>query len=226
MKEDIPIIQNSAIHVLIADDSEIFRAGLKSILESEKSVRVDSEAASCGQIKEILESGKSPDVVLLDISMEKEDDGLEMLNWLSGNYPAIKVIILSHYKELRFIVDAVRKGARAYLAKDTTPSDLIGALLAVRQGNGVYFGESIPSEFLVRCFGSDDNMHKGRPYSLSDREMEILKMLSGGLSAKEISNLLSINMSTVETYKERIKNKLGVETIMEAVVFAVKRELF
>lgn len=225
MKEDIPIIQNSAIHVLIADDSEIFRAGLKSILESEKSVCVDSEAKSCGELKEILESGRVPDVILLDISMEKEEDGLEMLSWLNGSYPGLKVVILSHYKELRFIVEAVRKGAKAYLAKDTSPSELIGALLAVRQGNGVYFGESIPSELLARSFGGHDNIYKGRPYRLSDREMEILKMLSGGLSVKEISNLLAINVSTVESYKERIKNKLGADTMMEAVVFAVKREL-
>ncbi|HIR83126.1 MAG TPA: response regulator transcription factor [Candidatus Cryptobacteroides pullicola] len=226
MKEDILTSQDASVHILIADDSEIFRAGLKAILGAEKSIYVDSEASSCSQIREILEEGHVPDVILLDISMDMEDDGLEMLSWLNGNYPGIKVVILSHYKELRFIVEAVRKGARAYLAKDTAPSELIGALMAVRQGNGVYFGESIPSDLLARSFGGDDNMHKGRPYRLSDREMEILKMLSGGLSVKEISNVLAINVSTVESYKERIKNKLGADTTMEAVVFAVKQGLF
>ena len=75
-------------------------------------------------------------------------------------------------------------------------------------------------------FGNNGNILKAKPYELSARELEILKMLASGLSVKDISKLMEINVTTIESYKERIKNKLGVNTIMEAVVFAVKCELF
>lgn len=89
-----------------------------------------------------------------------------------------------------------------------------------------FSNQTISSDILIKGFGNNKNILNGKPYELSPREFEILKMLATGYSVKEISTKLSIGITTVESYKERIKNKLGVNTIMEAVVFAVKCELF
>lgn len=210
------------LHLLLADDSEIFREGVKSILQFEEGISVDGEASSCGELMQMLESGITPDVILLDISMEHGEDGLELLSRLNADYPEIKIIILSHYKEIRYIVKAVQNHVRAYLAKDSSASEIISTILAVNQGKGVYFGETISSDLLLKGFGNSSNLLKAKPYELSAREIEVLKMLAYGSSVKEISATLKINITTIESYKERIKNKLGVNTIMEAVVFAVK----
>lgn len=214
------------IHLILADDSEIFREGVKSILQFEEGIVVDAEASCCEDIFRLLDEGAKPDVILLDICMEQDGDGLELLGRLNSEHPEIKIIILSHYKEIRYIIKAVQNRVRAYLAKDSSATEIINTIRAVRQGDGVYFGETISCDLLVKGFGNSDNILKAKPYELSSRELEILKMLASGLSVKDISKILEINMTTVESYKERIKNKLGVNTIMEAVVFAVKCELF
>lgn len=218
--------QDNELHLILADDSEIFREGVKSILQFEDGIVVDAEASSCDELFNLLKEGARPEVILVDICMEQEGDGLEMLGRLNSEHPEIKIIILSHYKEIRYIVKAVQNRVRAYLAKDSSAAEIINTIRTVRQGDGVYFGETISCDLLVKGFGNSDNLLKAKPYELSARELEILKMLASGLSVKDISKILEINMTTVESYKERIKNKLGVNTIMEAVVFAVKCELF
>lgn len=218
--------QDNELHLILADDSEIFREGVKSILQFEDGIVVDAEASSCDELFNLLKEGARPEVILVDICMEQEGDGLEMLGRLNSEHPEIKIIILSHYKEIRYMVKAVQNRVRAYLAKDSSAAEIINTIRTVRQGDGVYFGETISCDLLVKGFGNSDNILKAKPYELSARELEILKMLASGLSVKDISKILEINMTTVESYKERIKNKLGVNTIMEAVVFAVKCELF
>lgn len=220
------MIHNNALHLILADDSEIFREGVKSILQFEEGIVVDAEASNCEGLFKLLEAGAKPDIILLDICMEQDGDGLELLSRLNTEYPQIKVIILSHYKEIPYIVKAVQNRVRAYLAKDSSASEIINTILSVRQGDGVYFGETISNDLLAKGFGSNGNILKAKPHELSVRELEILKMLASGLSVKDISKIMEINMTTIESYKERIKNKLGVKTIMEAVVFAVKCELF
>lgn len=220
------MISNDNLHLILADDSEIFREGIKSILQFEEGIVVDAEVSNCNGLFKLLEEGARPDVILLDICMEQEGDGLELLGRLNTNFPDINVIIISHYKEIRYIIKALQNRVRAYLAKDSSASEIINTIRTVRQGSGVYFGETISNELLAKGFGNNSNILKAKPYELSVRELEILKMLASGLSVKNISKTLEINMTTVESYKERIKNKLGVNTIMEAVVFAVKCELF
>ena len=214
--------QNSDLKIIIADNSEVFREGFKAIIKNESGIQLDYLASSCTQLLEILKSGYKPDVILFDISME--DD--EFLPKLNRDYPEVRIIILSHKKEIRYIVKAVHDHVRAYLAKDSSAGEIISTIKAVNEGGGVYFGETISSDILIKGFGNSKNILNGKPYELSPREFEILKMLATGYSVKEISTKLSIGITTVESYKERIKNKLGVNTIMEAVVFAVKCELF
>ena len=216
----------SIIRVLIADDSQIHIEGVKAILKLETDMTVQGEAFTCGEVKEKLQAGILPDVILLDISMEEECDGLGLARYLNATFPTIKVMILSHYKEIRYIVQALQAKVCAYIAKDSSPADITGAIRSVMQGNGLYFGETISCKLLLQGFGDERNLRKGKPYELGGRELEILKMLSGGCAAKEIAARLGINVNTVESHKEHIKNKLGVNTIMEAVVFAVQHNLW
>lgn len=217
---------NSIIHVSIADDSLIHIEGVKAVLKNEKDMVVRGEARTCDEVKKLLLCEAMPDVIMLDVSMEEEGDGLELARYLNRAFPAVKVMMLSHYKEIRYIVRALQAGACAYIAKDSSPADIAGAIRAIVRGNGIYFGETISYELLLQGFGGERNLRKGKPYELGERELEILKMLSGGHTAKEIAVRLGINVNTVESHKEHIKNKLGVNTVMEAVVFAVRHNLW
>lgn len=217
---------NRIMDVWIADDSLIHMEGVKAVLKNEADVAVRGEARTCDGVKELLRCGNPPDVILLDIDMEEEGDGLELARYLHTAFPAVKVMILSHYKELRYIIQALQAGACAYLAKDSSPAGLADAIRAVVRGKGIYFGETISYKVLMQGFGSERNLRKGKPYELGGRELEILKMLSAGYAAREIAVRLGIHVNTVESHKEHIKNKLGVNTVMEAVVFAVRHNLW
>ncbi len=119
----------------------------------------------------------------------------------------------------------MRNHIRAYLAKDTKPEELIDIIRAVNRGKGVYFGESIAYKTLLDVFGGETNLASGKPYELTAREIEIIEYLAQGYSSKEISVLLQIDKNTVESHKERIKNKLGVNTVIEIVVFALSKQI-
>ena len=217
---------NSIIHVSIADDSLIHIEGVKAVLKNETDMVVRGEARTCDEVKKLLQRGAKPDVIMLGISMEEEGDGLELARYLNATFPTIKVMILSHYKEIRYIVQALQAKVCAYIAKDSSPADIAGAIRAIVRGKGIYFGETISYELLLQGFGDERNLRKGKPYELGGRELQILKMLSGGHTAKEIAVRLGINVNTVESHKEHIKNKLGVNTVIEAVVFAVRHNLW
>ncbi|WP_455636542.1 response regulator [Parabacteroides sp.] len=212
------------INILIIDDSEIHIIGMKSILRKEPDMHILDEAHT---IPEAIESLKKelPDIILLDISLEKETDGLDFASYIYQRYPAVNVIILSHYKNIHYIIQALRNHIRAYLAKDTKPEELIDIIRAVNRGKGVYFGESIAYKTLLDVFGGETNLASGKPYELTAREIEVIEYLAQGYSSKEISVLLQIDKNTVESHKERIKNKLGVNTVIEIVVFALSKQI-
>lgn len=213
------------IKLLLVDDSEIHLEGMKSILKPYENLRIVHTAQTVQETKNILKENNDIDVILLDISLEEESDGLTLAEFIHDTYPAIATIILSHYKDVSYIIRTLKLKLNGYVAKDTKPACLVSAIEAVYEGKGFYFGNTTPYAEVVKAFGSEKNMMKGCQYELSEREMEVVRLLANGCTSKDIAKELDIDRNTVETYKERIKSKLGCKSAIEIVVFAYKNKI-
>lgn len=210
------------IKLLIVDDSQIHLEGLKLILRPYDNIKIAGEANNIKEAADLLKETKA-DVAMLDISLEKDIDGIELAHTIKKSYPHIKIIFLSHHKGVKYLVGALKAGASAYLAKDMNPDELMHAITAAKEGKGVYFGDTIPLSTLLDTFGSEDNILKNKVYDLTDREIEVIKHLAHGYSTKEIATLLDIEVNTVESHKERIKEKLKVKTVIQIVILSLKK---
>lgn len=213
-----------SIKLFLVDDSEIYLEGLKTIFKPYEELLIMGEAYCQEEAKVFLQK-ETPDVILLDISLEEEMDGIGFAHYLHQLYPDIVVVILSHYKDVHFIVEALKAYVRAYIAKDTKPVELVHAIFSVVGGKGIFFGDTLPYATLIKTFGSEDNLQRGKPHELSVREIEIITLLADGKSSKEIAGVLHIDKNTVESYKDRIKNKLGVNTVVEMVAFSIRNKI-
>lgn len=212
------------IKIFVVDDSEIHLEGMKSILKRSDNLTVAATAQTSHDAKQLLRKEKY-DLAILDISLEEETDGLDLARFIRTTYPDMPIIILSHYKDIHYIIQSLKMQLNGYLAKDTQAEDLICAIQAVVQGKGFYFGNTISYNDIIKAFGGEENMKKRKPYELTDRELEVIQLLAYGYTSKEIANELNIDRNTVETYKDRIKSKLDCKSAIEIVVFAYKNKL-
>ncbi|MDR0661515.1 MAG: response regulator transcription factor [Prevotellaceae bacterium] len=208
--------------IFIVDDSQIHLEGLKLILRPHSNFKIVGETNSTKEALDLLKN-EIPDIAILDISLEKDMDGIELALAIKNTHSETKIIFLSHHKEVSYLVNALRAGASAYLAKDMDPEELIHAINATKEGKGVYFGDTIPLAVLLETFGSEDNLTKNKIFDLTNREVEVIKYLAKGYSTKEIASILDIEVNTVESHKERIKEKLNVKTIIQIVILALKK---
>lgn len=212
------------IKIFIVDDSEIHLEGMKSILKRSDNLTVTATAQTTGEAKQLLRKEKY-DLAILDISLEEETDELDLAHFIKTTFPDMPIIILSHYKDIHYIIQSLKMQLNGYLAKDTQAENLICAIQAVVQGKGFYFGNTISYNDIIKAFGGEENMRKRKPYELTDRELEVIQLLANGYTSKEIANELNIDRNTVETYKDRIKSKLDCKSAIEIVVFAYKNKL-
>lgn len=198
------------VQVLIVDDHPVVRAGLATLLRKEAGLRVNGSAHSAEEALEILK--RSPvDVMLLDIRMPSIS-GIDLLNLLKNTENPPLVLILSSYEYEEEIYRAVKAGARGYLSKNASRAEIVGAIEAVIRG-GKYFPENIAALIAQREERS----------SLSPREIEILEMVSKGLTNKEIARVLQISQYTVRNHINHISAKLDVGDRTEAATLALQQ---
>ncbi|MDR0799205.1 MAG: response regulator transcription factor [Dysgonamonadaceae bacterium] len=207
------------IDILLVDDSLIHREGLKIILRKNENFHISGEAVNPAAALDCIKQ-QIPDIVLLDISLESETDGIELARFIRKNYPSVKILFLSHYKSVSYLSKALQTGACAYLPKDTKPDELIHAILSAREGKGRYLGETLPLATLLDVFNAETT--SANTHHLTPREIKIIELLAQGYSSKEIAVILNIGNNTVESHKERIKEKLQVKTVVQIVVVALK----
>ena len=209
------------MHVLLADDHGIVRRGLRSLLESEGNVDVVGEAADGLQAFHMCE--QSPvDVLIVDIGMPKMN-GIEVTSRVQKIAHPPKVIILSMHSDESYILRALVAGAKAYLLKDAADEDLLPAIRAVIGGKP-FFSAAITSVLI------DDYIRRLRDRGLTDsydlltdREREVLQLLAEGRSNKEVAALLDVGVSTVETHRARLMEKLNLHNTAEIVLYAVRK---
>lgn len=209
------------IKIYLIDNSELIFAGFNWLFSQNEEIKLVGYAKSLSELRTDLRFAEA-DIVLLDISIEMEYDGLEVIRYAKFQKSDIKIIVLSHYKTVNYIVKSIKSGASAYIAKDTSLSDLITNIKIVMNGKGFSLGETLSKSDLLDCLSEKNNNLRLKPWNLSDREIGIIRLLSKGMISKQISDILNINVSTVESHKEHIKQKLKCQSIIEVIVFALK----
>jgi DNA-binding NarL/FixJ family response regulator len=207
--------------VLLADDHGIVRRGLRALLETDPNISVVAEAAD-GQEALRLYAEHEPDLLILDIAMPRLN-GLDVAARVQRMPKPPHVIILSMHADESYIIRALTAGARAYLLKDATDEDLLPALRAVRAGKP-YFSPAV-ADVLVNDYmsrlqarGLTDSYHV-----LTDREKEVLQLLAEGRTNKEVATLLDVGLSTVETHRANLMQKLNLHNTAEIVLYAVRK---
>ena len=206
--------------ILIADDHAIVRKGLKETLEEEIGELAFGEASN-GQ--EVLQQiwNKDWDLVLLDIGMEGRD-GLEVLEEIRKSRPRLPVVIITMYPEAEFGARALRQGAAGYLNKQSASDELVNAVNKVLSG-GRYITPALAEALAAHLQGEAEK----RPHeSLSNRELQVMRLVASGKSLKEIADELSISVKTVATYHTRLLGKMHMKNDVELTRYALLNKLF
>jgi DNA-binding NarL/FixJ family response regulator len=209
------------MRIVLADDHGIVRRGMRSLLDTEPGVEVIGEAANGREALKLLETLR-PDIAILDVAMPMLN-GIEVTAQAMKAMPDLKVIILSMYADESYVVRALTAGARAYLLKEATEEDLLPAVRAVAQGRS-FFSPAISKILLtdyvrhLKQRGMEDTYDM-----LSDREKEVLQLLAEGKTNKEVAALLNLSLSTIETHRLKLMQKLELHNTAEIVLYAVRK---
>jgi len=202
-----------AINVLLVDDHKIMRDGIKAILKHSDEFQVMAEAESGPEAVQICKKNR-PDIVLMDIGLPGLN-GIETTTELLRVHAALKIIILSMYDDEHSVVSAIRSGARAFVLKKASDSDLVDALRTVAKG-GSYLSPQVSDRLLHRIQRGDLDGAKQTPSALdvlSPRELQVLRLVAEGKTSKEIAVLLDLGLQTVRSYRKTMMKKLGVNNV-------------
>ena len=208
------------IRILLVDDHSLVRAGIRSLLGAMSEVEVVAEAASGEEALE-LAARHRPDLVLMDIVM-KGMTGLEAAAALRERQPDVRVLILSMHSGEEYVLQALRAGAAGYLLKDAATGELELALRSVMRGES-WLSPSVSRQVVegyVHRAGSD-----AAPEVLTARQREVLRLVAGGKSTKEIAFLLNLSVKTVETHRAQIMERLGIRDVAGLVRYALRSGL-
>ena len=208
-----------SIRVLLVDDEELVRTGLRMILDAEADITVVGEAVDGEQVVDKSDS-VSPDVVLMDIRMPRVD-GLEATRRLLQRPAPPKVVVLTTFDLDEHVYEALEAGASGFLLKDAPAHQLIHAIRAVAAGEAL-LAPSVTRRLIAHFTRPRTSVAPASVWGLTDREMEVLRLLADGLSNAEIAAHLFVGESTVKTHVARILAKLGVRDRVQAVVLAYR----
>ncbi len=207
------------INVLIADDHALIREGLKKILNGEPDMTLVGEANNVVELFKALER-LAVNIVLLDISMPGES-GLDALKELRQKYPRVPVLILSIHPEQRFAVRALKAGASGYIMKQSAVEELVQAIRKVVSG-GKYVSVALAEQLATEL-----DTASGKPLHemLSDREFQVMRLIAAGKKSSEIAEELTVSLSTVNTYRSRIFEKMKMRSNVELTRYAIENGL-
>lgn len=210
----------SAIKVLIVDDHNLVREGLKAVFDQGDEVDIVGEAGSGEEALEMVDRVK-PDVILMDISMPGMN-GIQATKLIREKHPEAKIVMLTMLDQEGYVYEAVKAGATGYMLKNTSSDDLVHAIQTVYEGKALLHPDAT-AQLLKEFVSLADN--KAKDYGLSSREMEVLQLLSEGNTNKEIAKALWISEQTVKTHVAHIFDKLGTSDRTETVATALRNGL-
>jgi DNA-binding NarL/FixJ family response regulator len=213
------------IRVLVVDDHALFRRGLQMVLEQEPDIEVVGEAGDGAEA--VVKSAESlPDIVLMDVRMPRRG-GIDACTAIHETVPSAKIIMLTISDEEADLYDAIKAGAMGYLLKEISIEEVASAIRAVHGGQSLIspsMASKLLTEFASMIKKNDDRQQVPTP-RLTDREMEVLKLVAKGLNNRDIAKQLFISENTVKNHIRNILEKLQLHSRMEAVVYAVREKL-
>jgi DNA-binding NarL/FixJ family response regulator len=208
------------VRVLIADDQTLFRAGLARILEADSRVQIVGQAGDGVEAVE-LAARLQPDVVLMDLKMPNLD-GIEATRRITAGERAVKVLLLATFQTDNHVIQALEAGASGYILKDARPDSIVTSLLAVMAGERV-LASAVANRVLEMLTGTTTS--KAFYDGLTGREVEILKLVAGGMVNKRIAYTLKISEKTVRNHISHIYEKLSIYDRSQAILYAVRKGL-
>ena len=209
----------SNIRVLLADDHEMVRKGLRSILDAEADLEVIGEAKDG---REALKEAKRllPDIVVMDITMPGLN-GLDATRQLKKQFPQMPIVVLSMHTEKEYVLEVLRAGASGYVVKQAAPAELTSAIRAAQRGEAFLspaVSKKLVGEYVRQAEAAEDREpHDG----LTAREREVLQLIAEGHSNKEIAKLLFISVKTVETHRAHLMAKLDRHNVTDLTEYAI-----
>lgn len=211
-----------SIKIILADDHEIMREGLKSLLEKQGDITVIGQAED-GRTTVRLARELSPDIVIMDISMP-DMNGIEATRQIVGRDSRAKVIALSVHSDKRFVSEMLHAGASAYLLKDCAFNELVNAVRAVI-ANHSYLSPEI-TDAMIKDYKDILSKNPLSAFSiLTSREREVLQLLAEGKTTKDIAARLNVSVKTIETYRHQLMDKLHIHSVADLTKYAIKEGL-
>jgi NarL family two-component system response regulator LiaR len=207
-----------SIRVLICDDQVIVREGLEMILSADKEIEVIGLTADGYEAIKMVEE-KQPDIVLMDLKMPGMN-GIRATDEIHKKFPDVKVLVLTTFGEDEWVFDAIRSGASGYLLKGTPRQELVAAVKGTNTGK-TYIDPAVGGRVLTEMAKSGSSQRTAIAKDLSERELDVLKLLARGFSNAEIAEMLHLTKGTVRNYVSTILAKLGVNDRTQAAILAV-----
>ena len=203
--------------VFIVDDHPIVRQGLKLLIDQEPDLMVCGDAENADAVLPAIRALK-PAIAVIDLSLG-HDSGIELIKTIRLQHPDLPLLVLSMHDESLYAERALRAGARGYIMKQEAPEKVIIAIKQVLQGD-IYLSDAMKAKMLNKIIDSREK--KSSPIELlSDRELQVFKLLGSGLSTRQISDQLHVSIKTVEAYRANIKEKLNLKSSAELVQHAI-----
>ena len=217
--------RGDAIRVLVVDDHALFRRGLQMVLAQEEDISVVGEAGDGAEAVDLARE-LTPDVVLMDVRMPRRG-GIEACTGIKDVTPSTKIVMLTISDEEADLYDAIKAGASGYLLKEISIDEVASAIRAVHGGQSLIspsMASKLLTEFATLIKRGDERQHVPVP-RLTERELEVLKLVAKGLNNRAIAEQLFISENTVKNHVRNILEKLQLHSRMEAVVYAVREKL-
>jgi DNA-binding NarL/FixJ family response regulator len=207
------------INVVLVDDHPIVRQGLAQLLGQEPDLRVcgeaEDEAAALRLVAEL-----SPQLVIVDLSL-KSGDGIDLIKNLRAGHPSIPILVLSMHDESHFVERALRAGALGYLTKQEASTKILPAIRQVLRGE-IFLGDQVSPRLVKRLLSGEPGEDEPIVGCLSDRELQVFRLIGDGLGTQEIADRLNLSIKTIETYQAHIKDKLNLRDSRKLVQFAIR----
>jgi two-component system response regulator NreC len=211
-----------SIKVMIADDHQIVREGLRAMLEKEHDIKVVGEAVD-GRMTERLARELAPDVIIMDVAMP-DLNGIEATRQIVAELPGVKIIALSMHDDRRFVLNMFKAGAAGYMLKDCAFKDLAKAIRVV-MAHKTYLSHEI-ADIVVKDYLASSSPTESSVFQLlSPREREVLQLLAEGKTSGQIADNLHISVKTVESHRQQIMIKLKIKSVAELTKYAIREGL-
>lgn len=210
------------IRVVLIDDHTLLREGIRALLALSREIKVVGEAGD-GQAGIDLVAQTQPDVALMDIAMP-ELDGLEATRRIKDRFKKVKVLILTQHENREYVFPILKAGADGYVLKKAAGTELVSAIKAVHEG-GTFLYPSVAKAVVEDYLRPDGTMNERRHSKLTDREIEVLKLVAEGKSNQDIADVLCLSVKTVTGHRTNVMEKLDIHSRTELVKYAIRTGL-